>query len=476
MNEPTPVLNAGNPHASPPNRWIIALAGTGLQLALGTVYAWSYFVKPLIDAYGWTKQDVTWTFSLAILMLGVSAAVGGLLIGKLGPRKLAMLGGTLFGAGYFIGASGLHLHSLALLYLGYGIVGGTGLGLGYVTPVATVAKWFPDKKGLVTGMVVMGFGFGALLMSKVLAPTLMAWKGGDLVYVFAILGGLFLAWTLPMAALLRNPPAGYAPKGWTPPAPAAGAAAASQGASAGQAIFSPRFLMMWVVFFCNIVAGVAVISFQAPLMMDLWAKAYPPLAGADAKVVAAALQAAGATLIACSSLLNGFGRIFWGAASDRIGRSNSFRMMLLSQVAVFVAMIYTGNPWLFGAMVCYVLLCYGGGFGTMPSFILDVFGPRRMAAVYGAILTAWAAAGVVGPSLFAYVSDSFANPANLENATIWRSLFALAHDWFGVKDFQKAASTWSFLIAAGFLAIGTALSLFLSNHAVGAKPAPQRAS
>ena len=421
----------------PANRWLIALAGAGLQLALGTVYAWSYFQKLLMDPKRfpglehWKNWEVALAFSLAILFLGVSAAVGGMLLGKWGPRKLAMLGGLLFGGGYLIGALGLHWHSLPVLYLGYGVIGGSGLGLGYVTPVATAAKWFPDKKGLVTGMVVMGFGFGALLMSLVLAPMLRRWTGDDLVLVFAILGIVFLCWTLPMGAVLRNPPAGYVPPGWTPPVAAAGAASAE--GPAARAIFSPRFLMMWAVFFCNITAGVAILAFQSPLMQDLWAKTDPSL-GKEA------LATCGAMLIAVSSLFNGFGRFGWGGLSDRIGRTNAFRAMLATQLAVFVAMVFTRNPWLFGAMVCYVLLCYGGGFGTMPSFVLDVFGAKRMAVVYGAILTAWAAAGVAGPVIFAAIRDHFPE-----------------------SELEKA-STWSFGVAAGFLAVGAVLSLLLSNR------------
>jgi MFS transporter, OFA family, oxalate/formate antiporter len=212
-----------------PNRWRIALMGTLLQLCLGTVYAWSFFQNPLMDAYHWTNAQVAWVFSTAICFLGLAAAWGGINLAKYGPRKLAMAGGILFGAGYLLGALALHLESLALLYLGYGVIGGIGLGLGYVTPVATAAKWFPDKKGLVTGMVVMGFGFGALLMSKVLAPTLVQWTGGNYVTVFAALGVFFLAVTLPVASLLRNPPAGYVPRGYVPPAASGGGATSAVG-------------------------------------------------------------------------------------------------------------------------------------------------------------------------------------------------------------------------------------------------------
>ena len=174
-----------------PNRWIVALAGAWLQLFLGTVYAWSYFQNPISEAYGWTNTEVAGAFSLAICFLGLAAAWGGTKLPRYGPRRLAAIGGVLFGAGYLVAAAALRWRSLPLLYLGYGVVGGAGLGLGYVTPVATVAKWFPDKKGLATGLVIMGFGFGALLMSKLVAPALCQWSGNDLAVVFTCLGRRF---------------------------------------------------------------------------------------------------------------------------------------------------------------------------------------------------------------------------------------------------------------------------------------------
>jgi OFA family oxalate/formate antiporter-like MFS transporter len=249
--------------------------GTLLQLCLGTVYAWSFFQNPLREIYHWSNSQVAMAFSIAIGFLGLAAAWGGINLAKYGPRKLAMTGGLLFGLGYPLGALALHLESLPLLYLGYGVIGGIGLGLGYVTPVATAAKWFPDRKGLVTGMVVMGFGFGALLMSKVLAPCLVSLSKAEpsgpanYVFVFACMGVLFLVLTLPVAWMLKNPPAGYVPAGYTPPATggaggAKGSAPAAVELSARQCLLSGRFFMMWIMFFCNITAGIAIIGFQSP--------------------------------------------------------------------------------------------------------------------------------------------------------------------------------------------------------------------
>ena len=410
-------------------RWLIALAGTALQLCLGTVYAWSYFQKPLATTYGWSSTQVTWAFSLAIGCLGISAAWGGLVLPRHGPRKLAMIGGLMFGAGYLVAALALRWKSLPLLYAGYGVLGGSGLGLGYVTPVATVAKWFPDKKGLTTGMVIMGFGFGALLMSKVFAPLLYQWSSGNLVAVFAGLGVGFMLVTTAVASLLRNPPPGFSVAAVATPGVAA---ADNHPEPAGQALadlLSVRVATMWMVFFCNILAGISLISFQSPLFQNL-------LHARDATLSPEALAASGATLIAVSSLLNGVGRMFWGALSDRIGRTRVFRCMLASQIAVFAVLPQVGNPWLFGALISYVLLCYGGGFGTMPAFVLDEFGQSRMPVVYGSILTAWSAGGIAGPQLLAFLKDHYA-----------------AH-----------LSTCAFLVNAGVLSIGLLLTLLLGER------------
>lgn len=416
-----------------PNRWIICLLGAALQVCLGTAYAWSYFQKPLSDAFGWSNSLTAWAFCLAICFLGLSAAWGGMQLARFGPRRLAMAGGALFGLGWLLGAAALALRSPALLFLGYGVVGGCGLGLAYVTPVATVAKWFPDRKGLATGLVIMGFGLGALAMSKLFAPLLVAHfqaSGGDmqtvLARVFACLGVLFLVLTVPLGWLLREPPPGYRPAGWNPP-PATGST--DEALSARECICSRRFAVMWLVFFCNITAGIAIIGFQSPLFQDLWR-------ARDGALDAGTLASYGATLIGVTSLFNGLGRSAWGALSDRIGRPAAFSLMLGSQVAVFLVLARTVDPWLFAILCSWILLCYGGGFGAMPGFILDVFGPRLMPVVYGCILTAWSAAGIVGPQLVALLKDAW----------------------------PQQAGRYAFLAGAGFTALGLLASFLLSNR------------
>jgi len=416
------------------NRWLVAVICTLLMVSLGTVYAWSFFQKPLGDSYGWTNSQVAWAFSLAICFLGLAAAAGGMLLPRFGPTRLALLGGVLFGSGYLLAALALRLHSLPLLYLGYGVVGGTGLGLGYVTPVATVAKWFPDRKGFATGMVVMGFGFGALLMSKVVAPLLLETFAGELVSVFAAMGVLFLLVTVPAAAFVRNPPTGWLPAGYVPP-PLTGEISPDTGArTARRCIVSREFALLWVIFFCNIAAGIAIIGFQSPLFQEICSKADPTL-GRDT------LASYGATLIAVSSLFNGIGRFFWGGLSDRIGRRETFRLLLGSQFLAFLLLMYCGSPWIFALLVCYILLCYGGGFGTMPSFVLDRFGARVMPAVYGSILTAWSAAGIAGPQLVALLKDRY--PAEL---------------------FPGQAPFYSFALGCGFLLTGLIFTFLLPSR------------
>jgi OFA family oxalate/formate antiporter-like MFS transporter len=412
-------------------RWSIAVTGTILMMCLGTVYAWSFFqdllVRQYAGVYGWTNSQAAWVFSFAIFFLGLSAAGGGVFLKRTGPGKMALAGGILFALGHAIAALALRRGSLMLLILGYGVVGGTGLGLGYVTPVATVSAWFPDKKGLATGMVVMGFGFGALLMSKVFAPLFLSAASGDLSSAFLLMGGAFLILTVGSAAFLRMPADG---SGQGPARKNAGPGFPS---STRAAVFSGRFLAVWLVFFCNIAAGIAVICFQSPLLQELLPRG----------LTADAAAAYGATLIAASSLMNGVGRFFWGAVSDRLGRTATFRVMLATEIAACALLIVASNPWVFAVLVCWVLFCYGGGFGAMPSLISEMAGPRLMASVYGAVLTAWSAAGMAGPQIFALIKD--AAPGN--------------------------AAFPSFLAAGGFLIAGFILTFAMRSGGTGHREA-----
>ncbi|MDE0478770.1 MAG: OFA family MFS transporter [Gammaproteobacteria bacterium] len=384
-------------------RTITVLLCTGLQLCFGTVYAWSFFQTMLVRQLGWSNTDTAIAFGITIFSLGIAAAWAGMALPRLGPRKLALWGSALFSLGYLIAALALEYNSLLLFYLGYGVIGGAGIGFGYVTPVATVAKWFPDRKGLATGIVVMGFGVGAFLFSRLLAPFLVVQTAEDLPLIFMWLGIIFAAILVPFSLLVSNPPKDFAP-------PAGSAAAAPEPIGADHPRFvrrclrSREFIIIWLIFFFNISAGISVISFQSSLLQDVWGLADPTL---DPLVLAEY----GAMLIAVSSLFNGLGRLFWGLLSDHIGRVNVFRILLASQMVVFAILMTERDPWIFSALVCYILLCFGGGFATMPSFIVDVFGSKNMSAIYGAMLTAWAVAGIVGPLYVGYYKDVYPDRA-----------------------------------------------------------------
>ena len=377
-------------------RSLMALFCTVLQVCFGTVYAWSFFQTLLVRQLGWSFTETAWAFSLTILSLGTSAAWAGALLPRVGPRRLAVTGSVMFSVGYVLASLALRWDMLALFYVGYGVIGGAGIGLGYVTPVATVAKWFPDKKGLATGIVVMGFGVGAFLLSKGLAPLLVSHLAGDLSRVFLGLGIIFAAVLIPCSLLLSNPPATAEVVVEQTPV--------DESDSAAPYLRSSEFALMWIVFFFNIAAGISVISFQSELLQEVWGLA-------DPTVEPATLAEYGATLIAVSSLCNGVGRLFWGLLSDRLGRVRVFRILLASQMVVFGILMTERNPYVFSVLVCYILLCFGGGFATMPSFVLDVFGPQKMSTIYGTILTAWAAAGICGPLYVGYLKDQYPDRA-----------------------------------------------------------------
>ena len=380
-------------------RSAIALFCTVLQICFGTVYAWSFFQTILVRQGGWTHTQTAWAFSIAIFSLGVSAAWAGKMLPRLGPKWLALAGSLMFSGGYLIAGAALHLDSVPLFYLGYGVVGGAGIGLGYVTPVATVAKWFPDRKGLATGIVVMGFGVGAFLLSKGLAPFLIVRTAGALPPVFIWLGIVFACILVPCSLALSDPPRSASPAGGSTEEMGFG-----EPDSAGPYLRTTQFTIMWIVFFFNISAGISVISFQSELLQEIWGLA-------DATIEPTTLAEYGATLIAASSICNGLGRLFWGLLSDRFGRVTIFRVLLASQMVVFGILMTETNPLLFSVLVCYVLLCFGGGFATMPPFVLDVFGTRKMSTIYGAVLTAWAVAGIAGPLYVGYLKDVYPDRA-----------------------------------------------------------------
>ena len=382
-------------------KWFIAITGTFTHLLLGTVYAWSFFQTPITEFTGWNNTQTAWAFSLSIFMLGITAAWAGNKMSVYGPRKLAMIGGALYALGYLISGFALANQSLFLLYLGFGIIGGMGLGLAYVTPVATVSAWFTQKQGLATGMVVMGFGFGALVMSKFLAPVFLKISGGNLSTTFYYVGAVMVV-LIPVLASFRQLPKVKKQQ-----------ETKQEKISIAKYIKTKPFITVWLIFMINIVAGMIFISFQSPLLQDLLKRQMPVDTNfSDANVVAS-LAMAGATLIAISSIFNGLGRFAWGTVSDKIGQMQTFRILLALQALIFVLLIFVGNPIVFSIFVCIVLLCYGGGFGVLPSLTKDMYGDKLMSSLYGALLTAWGVGGIIGPQIVAFMKDNYADKAGL---------------------------------------------------------------
>lgn len=369
--------------ASTPNRWRIALAGVVMQIALGAVYAWSVFRTPLTKAFIWTIPQVTLTFTIAIFVLGFAAFVGGIWMRRSGPRVVALTAGVLYGLGVFL--SSFTDGRLWWLYGSYGLLGGIGLGLGYIVPVATLVKWFPDKRGLITGMAVTGFGSGALITAPI-ATQLIASRGTP--QTFAALGAAYFVIVVGAALFMQNPPAGYLPEGWTP-SPVQQQRVARPYAF-DEAIRTWQWYGLWMLLFLNTTAGIAIISQAAPMVQEI--------TNIDAT------QAA--TLVGIISIANGAGRLIWAWLSDAIGRRAVFLIMFPLQAAIFAVLPTVTSFPMFTALAIVVLLCYGGGFGTMPAMVADYFGAEHVGSIYGLMLTAWGFAGVLGPTLIATLRES----------------------------------------------------------------------
>ncbi|HWY41486.1 MAG TPA: OFA family MFS transporter [Chthoniobacterales bacterium] len=365
------------------NRWVIAIAGVFLQVALGAVYAWSVFRVPLSKQFGWSISEVTLTFTISIFVLGFAAFFGGLWLNRKGPRIVALTGGTLYGLGVFLASFS---HSLSWLYLSYGVIGGIGLGLGYIVPVAVLVKWFPDRRGLITGIAVGGFGAGALITAPV-ATRLIQSVG--VLSTFAYLGIGYLVVTVISGAFMQNPPDGWKPEGWAPTT-----LQASQRAGhdfvLSEALKTWQWYALWLLLFLNTCAGISVISQEAPIFQELTG--------------ASAIVAAG--MVGIASIGNAVGRVFWAWVSDLITRRATFAVMFVLQVLLFWFLPSIATVSLMTIVTFVVLMCYGGGFGTMPAFAADYFGPKNVGPIYGLMLTAWSFASAFGPLFIAHMRES----------------------------------------------------------------------
>jgi MFS transporter, OFA family, oxalate/formate antiporter len=363
-------------------RWPVAVAGVVTQLILGTVYAWSVFKKPLMAAHGWSGPEVGLTFTFAIFCIGAAAAVGGRLVDRAGARRVAQVAAVMFGVGTILAGAADAVGSKWLLWAGYGFIGGCGNGLGYVTPIAVLVRWFPERRGTITGLAVMGFGLGAAIMGQV-APLLILRMG--VASTLCLSGAIFLVVLLAAARYLVNPTEAQAARLPQPVAKGGEAVLPAVDFQAARRMY--QFYLLWAILFINVTAGIALISNLSPM--------------AQAQLGLSAIAAG--SLVFVSSVFNGLGRICWASLSDRLGRQLTFLLILGTQIPVFAALPRVHDQWLFGALCCYILFCYGGGFATMPAFAVDTFGTRNIGSIYGPILFAWGVAGVVGPLLMEFV-------------------------------------------------------------------------
>lgn len=366
------------------NRWVIAAAGVLMQVALGAVYAWSVFRVPLTKQFGWTTAEVTLTFTISIFVLGIAAFFGGLWQNRVGPRTVALIGGILYGVGVFLASfSG---NGLWWLYLSYGLIGGIGLGLSYIVPVAVLVKWFPDRRGLITGIAVGGFGAGALITAPV-ATRLIQSVG--VLSTFAYLGIAYLIVTVVAAFFMQNPSEGWRPEGWTPTASQTSQRAGSD-YTLGEALRTWQWYALWLLLFLNTFAGISIISQEAPIFQEL--------------IKVSAITAA--SMVGFASIGNAFGRVFWAWVSDLLTRRATFFVMFAMQVLLFWFLPGIATVTVMSIITFVVLMCYGGGFGTMPAFAADYFGSKNIGPIYGLMLTAWGVASAVGPLLIAYMRQS----------------------------------------------------------------------
>ena len=383
------------------NRWLIVPAALAIHLSIGQVYGFSVFKKPMMEHFGVGEVAVGWIFSLAIGMLGISSALFGSWVERVGPRASMTVSGLLWVTGFAVATAGIATGSLWLVYFGYGFIGGIGLGIGYISPVSTLMKWFPDRPGLATGLAIMGFGGGALIASPASNRLMEAFGGGSeiadraagLQPTFITLAAVYLAVIAMGAYCIRLPHPDWTPSG-APRVQAKPSKVAIVGAnvSAASAIRTPQFWCLWVILFCNITAGIGILENAAPMVQDY----FPALTAAAA-----------AGFVGLLSLANMGGRFVWSSASDVIGRKNVYMVYLGVGLLFYFVLASAGHTSLalFVVSALVLLTFYGGGFATIPAYLRDLFGVYQVGAIHGRLLTAWSAAGVAGPLIINMVVE-----------------------------------------------------------------------
>ena len=440
------------------NRWLVPPAALAIHLSIGMAYGFSVFWLPLSRAVGitasapddWKISTLGWMYTLFFVMLGSSAAVFGPWAEREGPRKAGVVAACCWGGGFFLSALGVYLHQVWLLWLGSGVIGGCGLGLGYISPVSTLIKWFPDRRGMATGLAIMGFGGGAMigtpladaLMRRFSSPTSVGvWQ------TFVVMGTIYFVAMMAGAFGYRLPRPGWTPAGWIPKDVRA-TPRVTHSVPAQVAWKTPQFWLLWAVLCLNVSAGIGVLGMASPMIQEMFQGRVTPSA------------AAGFTGLL--SLFNIGGRIAWASLSDRIGRKPTYAVFFVLGIVLYASiptLASAGNLPLFVATFCVILTMYGGGFATIPAYLADVFGVGHVSAIHGRLLTAWSTAGILGPVLVNYIRE-----------------FQIAR---GVP--AADAYTFTLYVLAGFLAIGLVCNLavthvperlFTLETSVGAAPAP----
>ena len=425
-------------------RFLVPPAALAVHLSIGQAYAFSTFDLPLSRLIGithsapqdWSLAEVGWTFSIAIVLLGLSAAVFGRWVERVGPRRSMFTAALCFGGGFIVAALGIHYHQILLLYLGYGVLGGCGLGIGYISPVSTLIKWFPDRPGMATGMAIMGFGGGALIaapLSVILMDHFKTARSNGVLETFVTMGVIYFLFMMIGVITVRLPPAGWRPAGWVPGTKTQ-ALVTQADVTVDVAWRTPQFWLLWGVLCMNVTAGIGVLGQASPMIQEIFAGRVSP--------------AAAAGFVGLLSLFNMGGRFLWAAASDHLGRRNSYTIFFVLGILMYASVPSLGHlssiGW-FVAAFAIIISMYGGGFATVPAYLGDLFGTMNVGAIHGRLLTAWAVAGVLGPQLVTYVRR-----------------FQIAH---GIAQAQSYAFTM--YIMCGLLLVG-----LLCNLAV--RPVHQR--
>lgn len=432
------------------NRWLVPPAALAIHLCIGMAYGFSVFWLPLSRAIGiqqsvtcegmslvtalftascdWRVADLGWIYTLFFVFLGCSAAIWGGWLEKAGPRKAGVVSTFCWCGGIAVAAVGVMTHQLWLMWLGAGVIGGIGLGLGYISPVSTLIKWFPDRRGMATGMAIMGFGGGAMigapladrLMSYFATPTSVGvWE------TFLVMAAIYFVFMLGGAFGYRLPPAGWRPEGWTPPQSKATTMITQHHVHLNNAHKTPQFWMIWIVLCMNVSAGIGVIGMASPMLQEIFSGkliGLPELTFNDLSgEQKAAIAAIAAGFTGLLSLFNIAGRFFWASLSDRIGRKNTYYTFFLLGIVLYAlapTAAQLGNQLLFVAIFAVILSMYGGGFATVPAYLADIFGTQFVGAIHGRLLTAWATAGILGPVVVNYIREAQIN-AGIPRAQVY---------------------------------------------------------